>query len=108
MISDVNEQTVALTGRSRDALIEAALETARLIAANSPMVGLQAATRNAAIALNRPNLGTIEAGKMADAVVYATDPLAAPRAVRHIRAPRFKFGRRPAESQATQALRLHP
>ncbi len=49
-------------------------------AANSPMVGLQAATRNAAIALNRPTLGTIEAGKMADAVVYATDPLAAPRA----------------------------
>lgn len=50
------------------------------VAANSPMVGLLAATRNAAIALNKPKLGTIEAGKVADAVVYATDPLGAPRA----------------------------
>jgi hypothetical protein len=50
------------------------------IAANAPMVGLLAATRNAAIALNRPQLGTIEPGKLADAVVYASDPLRAPRA----------------------------
>lgn len=50
------------------------------MAANSPMVGLLAATRNAAVALNRPTLGTIETGKVADAVVYAADPLGAPRA----------------------------
>ncbi len=57
-------------------------EEMRLIGeiAESPMVGLQAATRNAAIALNRRDLGTIEAGKLADAVVYHVDPLAAPHA----------------------------
>ncbi len=46
------------------------------VAANSAIVGLQAATRNAAIALNRRDLGTIEPGKLADAVVYHGDPLA--------------------------------
>ncbi|MEQ1691082.1 MAG: amidohydrolase family protein, partial [Gemmatimonas sp.] len=41
----------------------------------SRMKGLQAATGNAAIALNRTDVGTIERGKLADAVVYSTDPL---------------------------------
>ena len=43
--------------------------------AGSPMVGLQSATKNAAIALNRADIGTIEVGKLADAVVYFADPL---------------------------------
>lgn len=44
-------------------------------AALTPLESLQAATRNAAIALGRPDLGTIEVGKLADAVIYASDPL---------------------------------
>jgi hypothetical protein len=57
-------------------------EEIRLIgeAAGSSMVGLQAATRNAAVALNRPDLGTIAAGQLADAVVYHVDPLRLPGA----------------------------
>jgi len=57
-------------------------EEVRLIgeAAGSPMVGLLAATRNAAIALNRPDLGTIEPGKRADLTLYSEDPLGAPGA----------------------------
>ncbi len=52
-------------------------EELRLIGeiAGSPMVGLQAATKNAAIALNRSDVGTIEVGKLADAVIYFADPL---------------------------------
>ncbi len=52
-------------------------EELRLIgeAAGSPMVGLQSATRNAAIALSRGDIGTIDVGKLADAVVYFSDPL---------------------------------
>lgn len=52
-------------------------EELRLIGevAGSPMVGLQSATKNAAIALNRKDIGTIEEGKLADAVVYDADPL---------------------------------
>lgn len=49
-------------------------------AAGSPMAGLLAATRNAAEALRRPDLGTIEPGKRADAVIYRADPLAGPDA----------------------------
>ena len=44
-------------------------------AALSPLESLQAATRNAAIALARSDLGTIEVGKLADAVIYNSDPL---------------------------------
>jgi cytosine/adenosine deaminase-related metal-dependent hydrolase len=57
-------------------------EEIRLIglAAGSPMMGLLAATRNAAAGLGRADLGTIEVGKVADAVIYSTDPLGAPRA----------------------------
>jgi len=36
---------------------------------------LQAATRNAAIALGRNDLGTVEIGKLADAVIYGSDPV---------------------------------
>ncbi len=43
--------------------------------AGSPMRGLLAATRDAAVALNRPDLGTIAVGHVADALVYADDPL---------------------------------
>ncbi len=43
--------------------------------AGSPMEGLRSATSNAAIALNRADIGTIEVGKLADAVVYAANPL---------------------------------
>ena len=52
-------------------------EELRLIGevAGSPMVGLQSATKNAAIALNRADIGTIQVGKLADAVVYSADPL---------------------------------
>ncbi|MDZ4674394.1 MAG: amidohydrolase family protein [Gemmatimonadota bacterium] len=54
-------------------------EEMRLIgeAAGSPMAGLLAATRNAAIALGRDDLGTIQPGKTADAVIYSVDPLGA-------------------------------
>jgi hypothetical protein len=54
-------------------------EEIRLIAeaTGSPMQALLTATRNAAIALQRPNLGTIEPGKVADLVVHGTDPLGA-------------------------------
>ena len=41
----------------------------------TPLESLQAATRNAAIALGRSDLGTIEIGKLADAVVFTSDPL---------------------------------
>jgi len=44
-------------------------------AALTPLESLQAATRNAAIALGRQDLGTIEVGKLADAVIFASDPL---------------------------------
>lgn len=52
-------------------------EEIRLIgeAAGSPLEGLLAATRNAARALNRADLGTVEVGKLADLAIYATDPL---------------------------------
>ena len=41
----------------------------------TPMESLQTATRNAAIALGRNDLGTVEPGKLADAVIYTSDPL---------------------------------
>jgi adenine deaminase len=41
----------------------------------TPLESLQAATRNAAIALGRSDLGTIENGKFADAVVFTSGPL---------------------------------
>ena len=41
----------------------------------TPLQSLQTATRNAALALGRSDLGTIEPGKLADAVVYHSDPL---------------------------------
>lgn len=44
-------------------------------ATGSPMAGLLAATRDAAVALRRPDLGTVEAGKLADLVVHPGDPL---------------------------------
>lgn len=55
-------------------------EEMRMIAeaAGTPMAGLLSATRNAARAINRADLGTIEPGKVADAVVFAADPLATP------------------------------
>jgi hypothetical protein len=57
-------------------------EEMRLIgqAAGVPMAGLVAATRDAGRAIGRPDLGTIETGKLADAVVYAADPLGGPGA----------------------------
>lgn len=48
--------------------------------AGSPMAGLVAATRDAAHALGRADLGTIEAGRLADAVVLAADPITTPGA----------------------------
>lgn len=52
-------------------------EEIRLIgeAAGSPLAGLLAATRNAAVALARPDLGVLEPGRLADAVIYDADPL---------------------------------
>ncbi|MBK9550158.1 MAG: hypothetical protein IPO52_13900 [Gemmatimonadetes bacterium] len=44
-------------------------------ATGSPMIGLQAATRNAALALNHPEVGTVVLGQVGDAVVYPRDPL---------------------------------
>jgi hypothetical protein len=57
-------------------------EEMRLIgeAAGAPMAGLLAATRDAARAIGRTDLGTIEVGKLADAVVYVADPLGEPGA----------------------------
>lgn len=63
-------------------------EEVRLIgeAAGSPMVGLLAATRNAAMALNRADLGVIEVGRAADLVIYTEDPIGAPGATLQIAA----------------------
>lgn len=54
------------------------LEEVRLIAevTGSPMTGLLAATRNAAVALARRDRAHIEPGRLADLVVYARNPLA--------------------------------
>lgn len=41
----------------------------------SPFQSLQTATHNSAIALGRGDIGTIKVGKLADAVVYGSDPL---------------------------------
>jgi imidazolonepropionase-like amidohydrolase len=43
-----------------------------------PMSALQTATRNAAIAIGRPDIGTIESGKLADLVILDADPLKDP------------------------------
>ncbi len=61
-------------------------EEIRLIAAatGSPMAGLLAATRDAARALRRDDIGTVEVGKLADLTVYGVDPLGAPGATRRV------------------------
>jgi hypothetical protein len=46
-----------------------------------PMSSLRAATGAAATALARPDIGVVEAGRIADALVYASDPLADPGAL---------------------------
>jgi imidazolonepropionase-like amidohydrolase len=52
----------------------------------SPMEVLVAATRNGARAMGRePDLGTLEAGKLADLVVLGADPTADVRNVREVR-----------------------
>lgn len=45
---------------------------------------MQAATRNAALAMNKPDLGTIEPGKIASLVLLSADPLADIRNVKAI------------------------
>jgi imidazolonepropionase-like amidohydrolase len=53
----------------------------------SPMAALQAATRNPAVYLDKEkDLGTIEAGKLADLVLLDADPLADIRNTRRIAA----------------------
>ena len=51
-----------------------------------PMAALQAATRNPALFLGRQDLGTVEAGKLADLALLDADPLEDIRNVRRIRA----------------------
>jgi imidazolonepropionase-like amidohydrolase len=51
----------------------------------TPMQALVAATKNGAFAAGRSDLGTLEAGKLADLVVLDADPLAAIRNIRSIR-----------------------
>ena len=50
----------------------------------TPLSALQAATRNAALAMNKPDLGTIEPGKIASLVLLSADPLADIRNVKAI------------------------
>ncbi len=61
-------------------------EEIRLIAeaTGDPMTGLLAATRNAALAIGREDLGTIVPGSVADLVVHEVDPLATPGATTHV------------------------
>lgn len=42
----------------------------------SPMEAVQASTKHAATVIGRPDLGTIEAGRLADVVILGADPLA--------------------------------
>jgi imidazolonepropionase-like amidohydrolase len=61
------------TGRSEELLIRAGLET--------PMDALVAATRtNSRILRIDDTVGTLEVGKLADLVAWATDPLETPKA----------------------------
>ena len=50
----------------------------------TPQGALQAATRNAALAMNKPDLGTIEPGKVASMVLLSADPMADIRNVKAI------------------------
>jgi imidazolonepropionase-like amidohydrolase len=51
-------------------------ELALLVEAGlTPMEALQAATRNPARAMNRDDIGTVEAGKLADLVILSANPL---------------------------------
>ncbi len=50
----------------------------------SPLDALRAATQQAAQAVGRPDLGTVEAGKMADLVILDADPLADPAHLRRV------------------------
>jgi imidazolonepropionase-like amidohydrolase len=50
----------------------------------TPMQVLVAATRNAALAMGRPDLGTVERGKAADLVVLGADPTADASAFRKL------------------------
>ena len=51
----------------------------------TPMQVLIASTRNAARAMGREDIGTLEAGKLADLVVLDADPLAAVSNLRRVR-----------------------
>jgi imidazolonepropionase-like amidohydrolase len=55
----------------------------------TPMEALQAATRNPARAMHRDDIGTVEAGKLADLVVLSANPLADIRNTAKIRAVVF-------------------
>jgi imidazolonepropionase-like amidohydrolase len=52
----------------------------------NPMEALQAATRNPARAMRRDDIGTVEAGKLADLVVLSANPLVDIRNTTKIRA----------------------
>jgi len=68
---------VVVTGTDEDPAGPALLKEIQLLnhCGLSPMEAIQAATLRAAAALKRPDFGTLEAGKFADAVVLDADPL---------------------------------
>src|SRR4029079_17969689 len=77
---------------------------ARRAAGRTPMEVLVAATRDAARAMGREkDLGTIEAGKLADLIVLGADPTTDIRNLRHLR-----YVVRGGELRAQEELRALP